>query len=114
MSDAVIDAAQNAFAQRLRNSSDVSDNTKNAQAIAKAWRSAVYELDPDRFHIEALVAPAWRFACETPQRVPLTDWYWTREAKHAGFQARSVVGGVFVKMLADEAVWRKWAGKAGS
>jgi hypothetical protein len=57
MEDPVVAAAQLAFSIRLRNSSDVSDNTKNAQAIGKAWRGAVHELDPDRFQIEALVAP---------------------------------------------------------
>lgn len=57
MSDPIIQAAQEAFKQRLRDNNDVSDNTRNAQAIAKAWRSAVHILDPDRFQIEVLVAP---------------------------------------------------------
>lgn len=57
---------------------------------------------------EALTAPAYRFADESPSRVPLTDWYDTQDAKQRGFQARSVVGGVFVKMLADSQVWRSW------
>jgi hypothetical protein len=57
MDDPVVKAAQLAFSLRLRDSSDVSKNTKNAQAIAKAWRGAVYELDPDRFQLEAMVAP---------------------------------------------------------
>ncbi len=57
MEDPIVTAAQLAFSIRLKDSSDVSDNTKNAQAIGKAWRGAVHELDSDRFQIEALVAP---------------------------------------------------------
>jgi hypothetical protein len=57
MDDPVVKAAERAFSLRLKGSSDVSENTENAQAIAKSWRSAVYELDPDRFQIEAMVAP---------------------------------------------------------
>jgi hypothetical protein len=57
MKDPVVQAAQCAFSARLKHSNDVSENTKDAQAIAKVWRGAVYELDPDRFQIEALVAP---------------------------------------------------------
>jgi len=57
MNDPVVKAAQLAFSLRLKDSSDVSKNTKNAQAIAKAWRGAVYDLDPDRFQLEAMVAP---------------------------------------------------------
>lgn len=57
MNDPIVKAAQRAFRARLKNTSDVSKNTKNAQAIAKAWRGAVYELDPGRFQLEAMVAP---------------------------------------------------------
>lgn len=67
MEDPVVKAAQLAFSVRLKDSTDVSENTKNAQAIAKAWRSAVHALDPDRFEIEASVIP------ELDQKIDIID-----------------------------------------
>jgi hypothetical protein len=63
----------------------------------------------NRSDFNALLSPAFRFLNETPDRVPLTDFYDTDTGKHRYFQARSVVGGVFIKMLSDESVWKKWA-----
>lgn len=51
----------------------------------------------------ALVSPIYRWVTESPDRVPLTDWYSTTDGKKQGFQARSVVGGIFVKLLAETA-----------
>lgn len=64
-----------------------------------------------------LVEPLWRFLDETPDRVPFTDWYDTDTGEQitydhsetddrVGFQHRSVVGGVFVKLLADRSPFR--------
>lgn len=74
------------------------------------WTATLSD-SPEDF--KAFIAPVYRFVNETPDRVPLTDWYWTLDGKHRGFQARSVVGGVYIKMLADASVWRKWSGRAG-
>ena len=56
-----------------------------------------------------LFDPVWYFACHTPQRVPFSDWYIADNAYMVGFQARSVVGGFFMKMLSDPQIWKKWA-----
>lgn len=56
----------------------------------------------------ALIAPVERWLAESESRVPLTDWYFTDSGKQRGFQARSVVGGVFIKLLYDQNVRQKW------
>jgi hypothetical protein len=61
---------------------------------------------------KSFIAPLYKFVNETPDRVPLTDWYGTLDARQRGFQARSVVGGVYIKMLEDDALWKKWSRRA--
>jgi hypothetical protein len=70
------------------------------------WTAMLADSQSD---FEKIVAPAYQFANDSESRVPLTDWYDTVTAKQQGFQARSVVGGLFIKMLTDPAMWKKYA-----
>ncbi len=70
------------------------------------WTATLAENPAD---FAALVTPVYRFLQETRDRVPMTDWYMTSEGTQRGFQARSVVGGVFIRLLADAPLWKKWA-----
>jgi hypothetical protein len=49
-----------------------------------------------------LLKPIDEWIDKGPSRVPLTDWYDTKNGKQVGFQARSVVGGIYIKALAQK------------
>jgi hypothetical protein len=83
-----------------------------AQYTKLDWLLWTATLSDNPADFNALLSPALKFTNETPDRVPLTDFYETDTGKHRAFQARSVVGGVFIKMLTDETIWKKWAGRA--
>ena len=73
------------------------------------WTACLAEKDED---FRKIVAPSYRWMNETSTRVPLTDWYETTDGKQVGFQARSVVGGLFIPLLRDGELWKKWASRA--
>ena len=71
--------------------------------------TATLTSNPEQF--KTLINPIYKWINETPSRVPLTDWYDTKTGKQIGFQARSVVGGVFIKALSDKQLTEKWRTK---
>jgi glutaminase A-like protein len=82
----------------------------NRSAYTKLdWEVWTATLADRREDFEAIIEALEKFIQESSSRVPLTDWYWTTDAKQVGFQARSVVGGVYMPLLAREQIWKKWS-----
>ncbi len=75
------------------------------------WTIWTATLTQQRADFEALVAPVFDFLNATPQRSPMTDWYETPDARKVSFTGRPVVGGVFLPMLYDKAIWQKYAAR---
>ncbi len=65
------------------------------------WSACLTGNDAD---FKALMEPVWLYANETTSRVPLSDWHYTTAGTQRGFQARSVVGGYYMKMLAGRLI----------
>lgn len=71
-----------------------------------AWTATLADSEED---FKIFIAPLRKFLNESPSRVPFSDWHWTTDGKQVEFRARSVVGGIFIKMLTDKSLWDKWS-----
>lgn len=63
------------------------------------WTASMSESDEE---FEKLTDTLWLAYNESESRVPMNDWYDTETAKQVGFQARSVQGGLFIKILKNK------------
>lgn len=63
------------------------------------WLSWVAAIAPQDDQTTTLLTMLYNYAQNTPSRVPLSDWYDTISGAAVGFQARTVVGGLFSVML---------------
>lgn len=70
------------------------------------WSATLADNQQD---FEAIVSPAFDYINQTTKRDPIADEYETDSVNSTGMHARPVVGGFFIKMLADRSTWHKWA-----
>lgn len=63
------------------------------------WLTWCATMAGSREDFERFIAPLWDFYNETPDRIPMTDWYDTVSGCYIGFIHRTVQGGLFIKML---------------
>jgi hypothetical protein len=71
--------------------------------------SASLATDPADF--EAIISPMYDYLNHTTARSPFADSFETDDIHSDGMHARPVIGGVFIKMLTDRAIWQKWASR---
>lgn len=99
--------AQNRYGMPLDNRADY---TKSDWLV---WSACMTE---DSQLFRDMMMPLWRFYHETPNRIPMTDWYETKTGEQVrygqmedglikiGFQNRTVQGGLFMKVLLDSGI----------
>lgn len=61
-------------------------------------------LSRSKTDFQQFITPLYRFANETTDRIPMSDWYWTDKPEHVSFRARSVLGGFYIKMVEDKLI----------
>ncbi len=69
--------------------------------------SATMADEPGDF--QTLISPIVDYLGRTTARQQFADSYPTDNPKKGGMHARPVIGGVFIKFLADRAMWKRWA-----
>jgi hypothetical protein len=80
--------------------------TKLTKTDWTLWSATLAQHKSD---FEDLISPLWTYLDTTTNHQPLVDSYITTRLGSDGMHARSVVGGIFIKMLSDRPMWMKWA-----
>ena len=65
------------------------------------WLVWTATMSKNQSEFKKFILPLWNFYNETPDRVPMTDWYDTVAGTLIGFIHRTVQGGLFIKVLDD-------------
>ena len=65
------------------------------------WMAWTTVMTDNPTYTKAVYDSIERMICESLDRVPMTDWYDTVSARHVSFQARSVLGGLYINLIKD-------------
>ncbi|MGA2749315.1 MAG: DUF4965 domain-containing protein [Verrucomicrobiota bacterium] len=75
------------------------------------WSLWSATLADDQSDFETLVSPIYDYLNQTTARSPFVDSFLTDDVHSDGMHARPVIGGLFIKMLADRELWNKWSAR---
>ena len=84
---------QNKYGLPLDNRKDYSKND---------WIMWTAAMASDKETFLKFVEPVYKYMNETESRVPTSDWYDTKTGLMAGFKARSVIGGFWMRVLEEK------------
>ncbi|MBR2461472.1 MAG: DUF4965 domain-containing protein [Clostridia bacterium] len=68
------------------------------------WLVWVATMMEEREDFERFIAPLWNAYNYSPSRAPMTDWYDTITSVMVGFRHRTVMGGIFIKLMEKDFV----------
>ncbi len=94
----------NRFGIPLNNATTGSDTDHTIYTAALARTKPLFD---------GFINPLYRFLNDSPDRVPLADWYDSRTGA-AFMHARPVVGAAFVEFMRHENIWRKWVSRGAA
>jgi hypothetical protein len=85
------------------------DNRKTITKLDWEIWTASLAADPAQWH--DLMGRLVQWIDTSASRVPTTDYYDTETGRQVAFQARSVVGGIFIKALMNPEAAHTWSSK---
>ena len=80
--------------------------TKLTKTDWSVWSATLADNKAD---FQTIVSPIYDYLNDTTKRLPFVDSYTTNDKNSDGMRARPVIGGVFIKMLDDPAMWAKYS-----
>ncbi len=85
------------------------DSRKHLTKTDWSFWSATLADNPADF--AGFISPIYDYLNQTTKRDPIADSYWTDKVESGGMHARPVIGGLFIKMLSDPVIWKKWSSR---